>query len=245
MRYIDVGGEHLSVIGVGTWQFGSRDWAYGDEYASTTAIDIVHRALDLGVNVLTPPRRTGSASPSASSAKPSPIGASQAWVASKLLPMVPPVGPGFIEGRPQVAEPSGHRRDRPVPSALAEPSAAETHTGGRAATAARDRRSPHRRQQLPQLDGRRSSVSSARRSCRTRCSTASPPANPTVSSCRSRSRTTGDHRLQPARARVARRQVRRRQRAPRRTSQQPAVPSREPRAGRALAGRAEGRRQDP
>src|SRR6476660_4285888 len=52
MRYVEVGGERLSVIGVGAWQFGSRDWAYGDEYANSTAIDIVHRALDLGVNLL-------------------------------------------------------------------------------------------------------------------------------------------------------------------------------------------------
>ncbi|HEX2850824.1 MAG TPA: aldo/keto reductase [Acidimicrobiales bacterium] len=52
MRYVDVGGAHLSVIGLGTWQFGSREWGYGTEYAEHTAVDIVHRALDLGINLI-------------------------------------------------------------------------------------------------------------------------------------------------------------------------------------------------
>lgn len=52
MRYVDVGGAHLSAIGLGTWQFGSREWGYGAEYADHTAIDIVHRALDLGINLV-------------------------------------------------------------------------------------------------------------------------------------------------------------------------------------------------
>ena len=41
----------MSRIGVGTWQFGSREWGYGDEYARHTARDIVRRALDLGVTL--------------------------------------------------------------------------------------------------------------------------------------------------------------------------------------------------
>ena len=52
MRYLDVGGAHLSVIGLGTWQFGSREWGYGKEYAEGPAIAITQRALDLGVNLL-------------------------------------------------------------------------------------------------------------------------------------------------------------------------------------------------
>ena len=52
MRYIDVGGARLSVIGLGTWQFGSREWGYGSEYAERDAIDITHRALDLGINLI-------------------------------------------------------------------------------------------------------------------------------------------------------------------------------------------------
>ncbi len=52
MRYVEVGGVRLSAIGVGTWQFGSKEWGYGDDYASTTAAAIVTRALDLGVNLV-------------------------------------------------------------------------------------------------------------------------------------------------------------------------------------------------
>lgn len=52
MRYVEVGGARLSVIGLGTWQFGSREWGYGRDYAATTAIDITRRALDLGINLV-------------------------------------------------------------------------------------------------------------------------------------------------------------------------------------------------
>ena len=52
MRYLDVGGiGPVSRIGLGTWQFGSREWGYGENYASGTARDIVQRARTLGVTV--------------------------------------------------------------------------------------------------------------------------------------------------------------------------------------------------
>ena len=52
MRYLDVGGiGRVSRIGLGTWQFGSREWGYGDNYASGTARDIVQRARALGVTL--------------------------------------------------------------------------------------------------------------------------------------------------------------------------------------------------
>lgn len=52
MRYRDVaGGKKYSVIGLGTWQFGSRDWGYGREYADRTAGEIVARARALGITV--------------------------------------------------------------------------------------------------------------------------------------------------------------------------------------------------
>lgn len=50
MRYVEVAGVRLSAIGLGTWQFGSKDWGYGDTYANDTALAITHRALDLGIN---------------------------------------------------------------------------------------------------------------------------------------------------------------------------------------------------
>ena len=50
MKYLNVDGVgSVSRIGLGTWQFGSREWGYGDSYASGPAHDIVHRARALGV----------------------------------------------------------------------------------------------------------------------------------------------------------------------------------------------------
>jgi aryl-alcohol dehydrogenase-like predicted oxidoreductase len=52
MRFLDVEGlGQVSRIGLGTWQFGSREWGYGDSYASGAARDIVRRARELGVNL--------------------------------------------------------------------------------------------------------------------------------------------------------------------------------------------------
>ena len=52
MKYVEVGGARMSAIGLGTWQFGSREWGYGSEYARGEAVKIVHRALDLGVSLI-------------------------------------------------------------------------------------------------------------------------------------------------------------------------------------------------
>lgn len=50
MKYLDVDGVgRVSRIGLGTWQFGSREWGYGNDYAAGTARDIVQRALASGV----------------------------------------------------------------------------------------------------------------------------------------------------------------------------------------------------
>jgi aryl-alcohol dehydrogenase-like predicted oxidoreductase len=52
MRFVEVNGARLSVIGLGTWQFGSKDWGYGAQYADNEAGRIAERALDLGVNLV-------------------------------------------------------------------------------------------------------------------------------------------------------------------------------------------------
>lgn len=52
MKYVDVDGVgRVSRIGLGTWQFGSREWGYGENYASGAARDIVQRARALGVTL--------------------------------------------------------------------------------------------------------------------------------------------------------------------------------------------------
>jgi aryl-alcohol dehydrogenase-like predicted oxidoreductase len=49
LRYLEVGDLRLSVVGLGTWQFGSRAWGYGREYEDEVAPALVQRALDLGI----------------------------------------------------------------------------------------------------------------------------------------------------------------------------------------------------
>ncbi|MHA3703870.1 aldo/keto reductase [Jatrophihabitans sp. YIM 134969] len=52
MERLDVEGlAPVSRIGLGTWQFGSREWGYGDDYATGAAREIVRRALELGVTL--------------------------------------------------------------------------------------------------------------------------------------------------------------------------------------------------
>jgi aryl-alcohol dehydrogenase-like predicted oxidoreductase len=52
MKFLDVDGlGPVSRIGLGTWQFGSREWGYGDSYHDGTAHDIVRRARALGVTL--------------------------------------------------------------------------------------------------------------------------------------------------------------------------------------------------
>jgi aryl-alcohol dehydrogenase-like predicted oxidoreductase len=52
MRYLSNGAEtRISRIGLGAWQFGSREWGYGESYAAQDARAIVRRALELGVTL--------------------------------------------------------------------------------------------------------------------------------------------------------------------------------------------------
>jgi aryl-alcohol dehydrogenase-like predicted oxidoreductase len=52
MRYLDFDtGKEISKIGLGTSQFGSREWGYGERYARREAQAIVQRALELGVTL--------------------------------------------------------------------------------------------------------------------------------------------------------------------------------------------------
>lgn len=52
MRYASVDiGKQVSQIGLGTWQFGSKEWGYGPDYDEREAAAIVRRAVELGVTV--------------------------------------------------------------------------------------------------------------------------------------------------------------------------------------------------
>ena len=52
MRYIEADGLRVSRIGLGTWQFGSREWAYGEDYAHDVAPALLRRALELGITMI-------------------------------------------------------------------------------------------------------------------------------------------------------------------------------------------------
>jgi aryl-alcohol dehydrogenase-like predicted oxidoreductase len=52
MRYLDIDtAKKISKVGLGTWQFGSRGWGYGESYAGSEARAIVRRAVELGVTL--------------------------------------------------------------------------------------------------------------------------------------------------------------------------------------------------
>src|SRR5512135_696406 len=52
MRYLDAETTPaISRIGLGCWQFGSREWGYGQAYAGSEAQAIVRRAVELGVTL--------------------------------------------------------------------------------------------------------------------------------------------------------------------------------------------------
>jgi len=52
MRYLDIDmAPEISKIGLGTWQFGAKEWGYGEGYAGQEAKEIVGRAIDLGVTL--------------------------------------------------------------------------------------------------------------------------------------------------------------------------------------------------
>jgi len=52
VKYLEAGGVRVSTVGLGTWQFGSTEWGYGSDYAREEAVKIVHRALELGINLI-------------------------------------------------------------------------------------------------------------------------------------------------------------------------------------------------
>lgn len=89
MRYLDVGGAHLSVIGLGTWQFGSRSWGYGHDYNEREALAITGRALDLGINLIDTAELYGFGRSERIVGRTLAKRRQQAFVASKLAPFLP------------------------------------------------------------------------------------------------------------------------------------------------------------
>jgi len=99
VKYVEAQGVRVSAIGVGCWQFGSKDWGYGKEYGETTAVDIVHTALDLGITLIDTAEAYARGASEAIVGR-SLIGRrSEAFVATKFTPLSPTASRVVDHGR--------------------------------------------------------------------------------------------------------------------------------------------------
>jgi aryl-alcohol dehydrogenase-like predicted oxidoreductase len=90
MRFLEVDGlGQVSRVGLGTWQFGSREWGYGDAYASGGARDIVRRARELGVTLFDTAEVYGFGKSERILADALGADRSEVVVASKVFPIAP------------------------------------------------------------------------------------------------------------------------------------------------------------
>lgn len=89
MRYVEAAGLRVSAIGLGTWQFGSREWGYGQEYLDSTAGRIVHRALDLGVNLIDTAEVYGIGASERVVGREIASRRDEVFIATKVFPLVP------------------------------------------------------------------------------------------------------------------------------------------------------------
>jgi aryl-alcohol dehydrogenase-like predicted oxidoreductase len=89
MRYVEVGGERVSAIGLGTWQFGSTEWGYGSSYAEEESIKIVHRAIEVGINLIDTAEFYGFGRSERIVGRAIAQKRDEVFVASKLFPLLP------------------------------------------------------------------------------------------------------------------------------------------------------------
>jgi len=79
----------MSAIGLGCWQFGSMEWGYGKEYLEKDAIDIVHRALDLGVTLVDTAEIYGFGKSERAVGRALEGRRGEAFIATKIMPVLP------------------------------------------------------------------------------------------------------------------------------------------------------------
>jgi len=92
------------MIGLGTWQFGSREWGYGSAYDNHEAEKIVHRALELGINVFDTAEMYGRGRSEKILGRALSGDREKAFIATKFFPILP---------LPKTVVSHGHRsRDR-------------------------------------------------------------------------------------------------------------------------------------
>jgi aryl-alcohol dehydrogenase-like predicted oxidoreductase len=86
---VEVNGARLSAIGLGTWQFGSREWGYGKDFLEGEAVKIVERALDLGINLVDTAEIYGFGKSERVVGRALGDRRKDAFIATKVLPVVP------------------------------------------------------------------------------------------------------------------------------------------------------------
>jgi len=102
MRFLEVPGlGQVSRVGLGTWQFGSREWGYGEGYASGAAVEIVARALELGVTLFDTAEIYGFGKSERILAKALGADRDRVVVASKVFPVAP--FPAVVRRREQAS----------------------------------------------------------------------------------------------------------------------------------------------
>lgn len=89
MRYVEVAGARLSAVGLGTWQFGSREWGYGAQYADHEAAAIVERALDVGITLFDTAELYGFGRSERILGRALAGRRDDAFIATKILPVLP------------------------------------------------------------------------------------------------------------------------------------------------------------
>ncbi|HEY6539041.1 MAG TPA: aldo/keto reductase [Candidatus Dormibacteraeota bacterium] len=89
MRYLDLDGRRLSVVGLGCWQVGDRAWGYGTEYSQEDAMAVIQRALDLGVTVFDTAELYGSGRSEMLVGSALKSWAGDRFLATKFLPIMP------------------------------------------------------------------------------------------------------------------------------------------------------------
>ena len=147
MRYVEVGGLRLSMIGLGTWQFGSREWGYGAEYAAEIAPAIVRRAIQLGVTLIDTAEIYGFGRSERIVGQAIAADRDAVVLATKLVPVLPDPRGRRLAGARQPAAP-WRGGDRPLPGPLPQPIRVAAEDDGPPSRAARAGcRAPRRREQ--------------------------------------------------------------------------------------------------
>ncbi len=90
MRFLSVDtGKKISKIGLGAWQFGSREWGYGRPYAAQEARAIVRRAVELGVTLFDTAEIYGFGRSERILGEALGPDRESAFIATKILPLLP------------------------------------------------------------------------------------------------------------------------------------------------------------